>query len=139
MDSSTGIGVIGVNDAIELKSTIANGYFRVHKVTIDGDNLEGDWICTAQLLKIKADSKLDAKANGNGTNATSGNISQGDKVRVIRTFTENNKTKGYTYSGGTFVCWFQTYDVIQVKGDRAVIGIGTTVTAAVNVNDLEKV
>lgn len=28
-------------------------YFRVYKLTIDGDNLEGDWICTAQLLEVK--------------------------------------------------------------------------------------
>lgn len=46
-------GAIGVNDYIRLESSIARGYFRVHKVTIDGDNLEGDWTCTAQLLEVK--------------------------------------------------------------------------------------
>ena len=55
-------GAIGVNDVVQLESGAANGYYRVHKVTIDGDNLEGDWICTAQLLEIKALPKLDAKA-----------------------------------------------------------------------------
>ena len=55
-------GAIGVNDVVQLESGTANGYYRVHKVTIDGDNLEGDWICTAQLLEIKALPKLDAKA-----------------------------------------------------------------------------
>ncbi len=54
-------GAIGVNDVIKMKSGVANGYFLVHKVTMDGDNLEGDWVCTAQLLKIKASSKLDKK------------------------------------------------------------------------------
>ena len=49
-------GAIGVNDIVQLKSSTANGYFLVHKVTMDGDNLEGDWICTAQLLKIKESS-----------------------------------------------------------------------------------
>lgn len=44
---------IGVNDVIELDSSTAKGYFRVYKLTIDGDNLEGDWCCTAQVLKIK--------------------------------------------------------------------------------------
>ena len=46
-------GAIGVNDTVQLKSDRASGYFRVHKVTIDGDNMEGDWICTAQLVRIK--------------------------------------------------------------------------------------
>ena len=54
-------GAIGVNDVIQLQSSTANGYYRVYKVTVDGDNLQGDWICTAQLLEIKADAALDAK------------------------------------------------------------------------------
>jgi len=53
-------GAIGINDIVQLKSKVASGYFRVHKVTIDGDNLEGDWICTAELIEVKADSKLDS-------------------------------------------------------------------------------
>ena len=55
-------GAIGVNDVVQLQSGTANGYYRVHKVTFDGDNLEGDWMCTAQLLEIKALPKLDVKA-----------------------------------------------------------------------------
>lgn len=46
-------GAIGVNDYIRLESDKVRGYFRVYKLTIDGDNLEGDWICTAQLLEVK--------------------------------------------------------------------------------------
>lgn len=56
-------GAIGPNDTVELRSSTANGYFLVYKVTMDGDNMEGDWICTAQLLKISAESKMDKKAN----------------------------------------------------------------------------
>lgn len=55
-------GAIGVNDVIQLSSSTANGYYRVYKVTIDGDNQQGDWICTAQVLEIKADAALDVKA-----------------------------------------------------------------------------
>lgn len=55
-------GAIGVNDVVQLQSSTANGYYRVYKVTLDGDNQQGDWICTAQLLEIKADSALDVKA-----------------------------------------------------------------------------
>ena len=46
-------GAIGVNDVVKIQSATANGYFRVYKVTIDGDNMEGDWMCTAQVLEIK--------------------------------------------------------------------------------------
>lgn len=46
-------GAIGVNDYVKLESDKVRGYFRVYKLTIDGDNLEGDWICTAQLLEVK--------------------------------------------------------------------------------------
>lgn len=136
-------GAIGVNDIVQLKSSTANGYYRVYKVTFDGDNLEGDWICTAQLLEIKAQPKLDKKASTAKKSSTTpadtgGTIKKGDKVKVIRTFKQGNKTKGYQYAGGTFVCWYSVYDVIQVKGDRVVIGIGSTVTAAVNMKDLAK-
>lgn len=56
-------GAIGVNDIVKLKSNTAKGYFLVYKVTMDGDNMEGDWMCTAQLLKIPSKSKLDKKAS----------------------------------------------------------------------------
>lgn len=46
-------GAIGVNDIVRIKSDEVNGDFRVYKVTIDGDNMEGDWICAAQVLKAK--------------------------------------------------------------------------------------
>lgn len=46
-------GSIGVNDVIELQSDVAKGYFRIYKLTIDGDSMEGDWMCTAQILKVK--------------------------------------------------------------------------------------
>lgn len=56
-------GAVGVNDVVQLQSSTANGYYRVYKVTIDGDNMEGDWVCTAQLLEIKARPELDKKAD----------------------------------------------------------------------------
>ena len=45
-------GAIGINDTVKLKSETVSGYFLVKKLTIDGDNYEGDWVCTAQLLKL---------------------------------------------------------------------------------------
>ena len=57
-------------------------------------------------------------------------IQKGDKVKVL---------KAKTYTGGTFKTYFETYDVIQVNGDRVVIGQGKTVTAAVHKDNLQRV
>lgn len=138
-------GAIGVNDIVELRSNTISGYFLVYKVTMDGDNMSGDWLCTAQLLKIAEKPKMDKKAetsaasgDSSSSGTSSGTIQKGDKVKVIRTVQSGSRTKGYQYSGGMFTCWYSVYDVIQVKGDRVVIGIGSTVTAAVKMADLEK-
>lgn len=45
-------GNIGVNDLVKLESKLVSGLFRVYKLQIDGDNLEGDWQCTAQLVEV---------------------------------------------------------------------------------------
>lgn len=44
-----------------------------------------------------------------------------------------------TYDGKPFRTYYDTYDVIQVSGARVVIGVGATVTAAVNAANLRKV
>ena len=44
---------INVNDYVRLESKVATGDFRVSKLTIDGDNIEGEWTCTAELLEVK--------------------------------------------------------------------------------------
>jgi hypothetical protein len=43
-------GAIGIGDYIRLESMIVKGYFRLKSVEMRGDNLEGDWICTAKLV-----------------------------------------------------------------------------------------
>lgn len=43
---------IGVNSYIHLTSKMAEGYFRVQKVSIEGDNYEGDWLCKAVILEV---------------------------------------------------------------------------------------
>ncbi len=55
---------------------------------------------------------------------------KGDKVKVLN---------AVTYDGKSFRTYYDTYDVIQVNGDRVVIGVGATVTAAVNAANLRKV
>lgn len=59
-------------------------------------------------------------------------ISKGDKVRM-------NGSKDY--NGNSLASWVKgsTFDVIEVSGDRVVIGKGNAVTAAVKKSDLTKV
>lgn len=69
-----------------------------------------------------------------GVKTTSQNtsISKGDKVRMNGT-TDYKGTKLSSWVKGS------TFDVIEVSGDRVVIGKGSTVTAAVKKSDLTKV
>lgn len=59
-----------------------------------------------------------------------GEIKAGDKVKVLN---------AVTYTGQKFKTYYDEYDVIQVNGDRAVIGIGKTVTAAINLKNIQLV
>lgn len=43
---------IGVNDLVKLKSRDVSGTFRVHKITLSGDNYKGDWVCEAELVEV---------------------------------------------------------------------------------------
>ena len=58
------------------------------------------------------------------------NIKVGDKVKVL-----NN----IQYNGEPFVIYYDFYDVLEINNDRVVIGIGNTVTCAININNIEKV
>lgn len=70
--------------------------------------------------------------SGKATNGSTATITakKGDKVMV--------KSGAKTYTGGSLDShvYSTVYDVIEVNGDRAVIGIGTKVTAAIKVTDL---
>ncbi len=57
-------------------------------------------------------------------------LTVGSKVAVV---------KAETYDGKAFRLYYDTYDVLRVEGDRVVIGIEGTVTAAVNVANLCRV
>lgn len=57
-------------------------------------------------------------------------LKKGDRVKVLN---------AVTYDGKPFRTYYDTYDVIQVSGARVVIGVGATVTAAVNAANLRKV
>ena len=78
-------------------------------------------------------SKVQAKVNeilfGNNQNKEE-SIKVGDKVQVL---------KAIQYNGQSFKTYYNIYDVIEVNGDRIVIGIGKTVTCAINKNNIRKV
>lgn len=44
-------GAIGINDCVAVESEALSGVFRVMKVLFNGDNLSGDWLCTAQIVE----------------------------------------------------------------------------------------
>lgn len=44
-------GAIGIGDFIRLESQAVQGYFRMRSVEMNGDNLEGDWLCRARLIE----------------------------------------------------------------------------------------
>ena len=56
-------------------------------------------------------------------------LKKGDKVKIL---------KAVTYDGKKFLALYPKYDVIEVSGNRIVIGIGKIVTAAVHKDNLQK-
>lgn len=69
------------------------------------------------------------KVGGGSAPAPSSQIRVGDRVRVLNVV---------TYNGHGFHSWYDTYTVMELKGDRAVIGVNGTVTAAINVCNIAK-
>lgn len=66
--------------------------------------------------------------NDNDVNTDTVNRGDGKKVKVL---------DNIDYDGVRFATYYDEYDVIEEDGDRIVIGIGTTITAAVNIANLE--
>ena len=64
----------------------------------------------------------------------------GDKVRVTAVTSNGNKKYGRTYTNVLFRLYHEVYNVIgDSQTDRVVIGIGSTITAAVNISDIQRV
>ena len=45
-------GAINIDDYVKLESKNVTGFFRVAKLSIQGDNLAGDWQCSAKLMEL---------------------------------------------------------------------------------------
>lgn len=105
----------------------------LYRVQVGAYSLESN--ADAMAAKLKADGFDTYITTNSGTSVSakaSASIAVGDKVKV------NSGAK--TYTGGSLASFVYTttYDVIQIDGDRVVIGIGTSVTAAMNIADLTK-
>ena len=44
-------GALQIRDIVYLDSSVARGLFQIYNMQIQGDNLAGDWICTAKLCE----------------------------------------------------------------------------------------
>lgn len=69
-----------------------------------------------------------------------------DKKKSVETESEEIKVEDQVvilnnvqYNGKRFKKWYNVYDVIQVNGDRVVIGKGKIVTCAINIHNIRKV
>lgn len=87
----------------------------------------------SMLAKVKAKGFSAFVTTKSGTpvsSSSSSSFSVGNKVKV--------KSGAKTYTGGSLSSFVYStvYDVIQIDGDRVVIGLGKAVTAAVNKKDL---
>lgn len=69
------------------------------------------------------------KVGGGSVQAAPASIGVGDRVRVIN---------AVTYNGQSFKTWYDTYQVMELKGDRAVIGVNGQVTAAISIHNITK-
>lgn len=83
--------------------------------------------------KLALGSRYDSvQAIVNGCLASTGSeaIKVGDKVTVLRAVNYD--------TGGSFKLWHDLYDVMELNGDRAVIGVNGEVTSAINVANLKR-
>ena len=102
----------------ETLSKIAQKYGTTYqKIAAYNGIANANLIHVGQKIKIPADTQA------------AQSFKKGDKVKVL---------KAVTYTGKAFKTYYDKYDVIEAAGDRVVIGIGKTVTAAVNAANLKK-
>ena len=85
-----------------------------------------------KLLSVAGYNYNDIQAiiNSKYRKTVSKEIKEGDKVEVI---------KNEQYNGKSFRVYYKVYNVIEVKDDRAVIGIDNIVTCAINIKNIRKV
>ena len=107
-------------------SAIAAKYGTTYQKLAEYNNIDNpNIIYVGQKIKIPNTNKTKTTVA-----TTAKTIKEGDKVKVVN---------AVTYDGKKFDVYYDKYDVIEVNGNRVVIGIGNTVTAAVNAKNLKLV
>lgn len=92
---------------------VSTGKYRAHLVAVTGGNSTVyGWVDTALIVRESA------------------TLAVGARVRV------NAGAKTYTGGRLSSFVYRNTYDVLQIQGNRVVIGVGKAITAAVNKKDL---
>lgn len=102
----------------------------LYKVQVGAYSVKSNADAMAAKLKAAGYNTYITTQSGTPAGQPSAVIKVGSKVRV--------KQGAKTYTGGNLSSFVynNVYDVIQINGDRVVIGKGTAVTAAVHKNDL---
>ena len=126
----------GAPEHVGLIVSRSGGYFDVFEGNMTGGKqghrrlaVNGRYIRGFILPKYAKKATSSGAASSSSSSTSSTGIKVGDKVRVLN---------AVTYDGTKFKTYRDEYDVIEVKGDRVVIGIGKTVTAAVKASNLSK-
>lgn len=94
-----------------------SGVHKYHLISV-GDSTVYGWVNESDISKLSS-------SNINNTS-----IKKGDKVKVLN---------AVTYSNEPFKVYYDAYDVIQVDGNRVVIGKGKVVTCAINISNISLV
>ena len=123
--SSTGIKV---GDKVKVINAVTDDgrRFKTYYDKYDVIEVKGDRVVIGIGKTVTAAVKASNLSKASSSNV----IAVGNKVKVVN---------AVTYDGTKFKVYYDKYDVIEVKGDRVVIGIGKTVTAAVKASNLKKV
>lgn len=123
----------GFPDHIGMVSKVADGKIYVIEGNANESVVERVIAINDRFIRGFVTPKFDidsASAPSPAPQPTNSALKVGDVVRV---------KKAVTYTGKEFKTYVDKYDVLEIKGDRIVIGVGSTIVAAVNASNLEKV
>ena len=127
---------IKVGDKVKVTNPVqySGEPFAVYYDTYDVIEANGDRFVIGQgnvvTCAVHRNSIVSVNDINNNSKPQAVEINKGDKVRVVNAI---------QYNGEPFAVYFHTYDVIEVSGDRVVIGQGSNVTCAIHKNNIAKV
>jgi len=137
------VGAYSVKDNAErtMASLKAKGYDtmlvkanNLYKVQIGAYSVKSN--ADNMAAKLKADGFDTFITTEGGTPVSAGSVSAAPTIKVGSRVKVRNGAKTYTGGGLASFVYNTVYDVQELKGDRAVIGINGQVTAAVRLEDL---